>query len=366
LRNTEFRHAPAGEIPAECDYIAVADFTRMHARNRAALLEAVRAALRPNGVAVLAVDTLPGAHFRAMMREILLDHAGARESGAPLHQAALELTAMQATGLNLEQPLSPYLKAFHQEIADLTAGDLERLYLADFFEPIYLHEFQKLLLQAGLEYLGDAGFDNASEDDLQPGAWNHLRELSRSDRIRFEQYLDFATGRLVRHALVSATPAPLQGDRELQGLWAVAGTAAEELAAAGPGAGRIAAAAPRALPLSETGVPWQQARALFARSAIELRTSPTVSEPLQPQPRAFPLARHQAATGCSHAATPLLSLVPLTDLRRGLLHLADGKRMRVEIEAEIMKLGSGGTPAQWRQLLENEFRLLERSGLFTR
>ena len=167
---------------------------------RDAILRVCARNLAPNGVAYVSYNTFPGWHARSMVRDMILFHDD--PSLPPLERVArgramVEFLATAAT------PNSVHRAALEQELVMLR-GMTDSHFLHEELEtvnqPVYVAEFANRAAAKGLQYLGEAGLPN-TEGALSPEAKQTLRRWS-SDRVRFEQYVDFARNRTFRRTLL--------------------------------------------------------------------------------------------------------------------------------------------------------------------
>ncbi|MCB1801066.1 MAG: class I SAM-dependent methyltransferase [Gammaproteobacteria bacterium] len=168
---------------------------------RAALLLLIRKQLRPNGVAYLSFNALPGWQMRGMLRQMLLFHV--RDAGNPALRvsAAREFLRFLGTGLGDLQVLSAeYLR---HELASLQRAPdsyLYHEYLAAVNEPLLFSAFVEQAQAAGLRYLCNAELHYQLPSTLGEAAEQALATIT--DPLLRQQYIDFITNRNFHQALL--------------------------------------------------------------------------------------------------------------------------------------------------------------------
>jgi len=120
--------------------------------DRPALLDRIRAALAPQGIAYVSFNTLPGWYRRLAARDFLRFAARASFAGGP-RDALLWL------GKAVSPELAPYrgdLLAVHERLLATDAAYLTHEYLAEEHHPVHVATFLEECALADLAYLGDA------------------------------------------------------------------------------------------------------------------------------------------------------------------------------------------------------------------
>lgn len=216
IGNVEFRRADVLDMTAEeygeFDYIiAHGLFSWVPEEVRAKTLALYREMLAPNGIGYISYNAYPGAHYREMVREMML--YGTREETAdPLDKVGraitfLSLLAENATESKVYKPIlkSELKRHFEHDAADIFHDDLAELY-----RPFYFYEFAALLAERDLQFLSEAELHAMSTGSFAPEVREFL--AGREDIIEREQYADFFRGRIFRQTLFC--PREVRLDRE--------------------------------------------------------------------------------------------------------------------------------------------------------
>ena len=333
---------------------------------REALMALFARSLAPQGIAFVSYNALPGARLRAMLREMVLLHAGA-DAG---------ISERVDSGRELYEFLAPWAEDRPDAYGAVLAGELARLRrlpkpvlahddLGERYDPVWLRDVALHGERHGLRYLADAEPRELHADRQPPGVDEQLDALAHGDRVAWEQYADLLAGRMFRQTLLCRAGAPLDDGIDparLARLWfratesaGIGAPAVEETddaaqnGSSGVGAvAQLALARPRSLAFEEllggadpgalAGELWRAFRA----GELELSAAPDRHVTVAGErPEASPVARWQAARGpelTSLAHEP----VRLDDpLGRVLIRLCDGTRDRGAL-AEALVAAVGG------------------------
>src|SRR5436190_10016696 len=157
--------------------------------------------LSQNGIAYVSYNTYPGGHIRDMVREMMLFHVrGASDVEQKIAQgrALLKFLASSKKEPDLYRDLLEKELEHAVEYSDAAFyhDDLNPL-----TRPIYFHQFVKHAAAHGLQFLGDAMFNEMQPEEYEPAVMTALRELD-NDVLAREQYLDFLMGRRFRRTLL--------------------------------------------------------------------------------------------------------------------------------------------------------------------
>ncbi len=164
------------------------------------ILALVAKCLRPNGIAYVSYNALPGCVFRKINRDLAHFHAAAIHNPWDRMKQARAIVEFVSESV-------PESSAMYRGVM---AGETERLrsvtddYLlhddfAEFNTPLYFHEVVNQAAKHGLSYLGDAAFEDTQYVNVSETVKERLRPAGR---LRYEQYLDFITGRAFRKTLL--------------------------------------------------------------------------------------------------------------------------------------------------------------------
>lgn len=197
LDNVSFRCASVTEL-AEAgepfDYVLCHGvFSWVSAPVREAILRVCRRWMRPEGVAYVSFNTLPGWHLLRVLREFVLRHVP-RDVPAS-RRLALARQALAVLAEASQHERSPYAAWLRDELCHLTEADdgyVFHEYLEDDNDAMYLTDFVALAEEHGLAWMCDADL-RLSGSMLHPGT---------GDPVVLAQAVDFAVGRRFRAALL--------------------------------------------------------------------------------------------------------------------------------------------------------------------
>lgn len=159
---------------------------------RAAVLRVCRQNLRPDGVAYVSYNALPGWNGLRTIREFLAEHA---PDGPALQRVARARRALAVLAESLRDNASPWSGWMRDELAGLAEVEDEYLfheYLEEVNDAFSLREFDADARAAGLVHLGDA--------DLRVGA--AMMRPAAGDPIALSQSVDYTRNRRFRSALL--------------------------------------------------------------------------------------------------------------------------------------------------------------------
>jgi hypothetical protein len=169
---------------------------------RTAILRRCADWLSPNGLATISYNVWPGWSLRSPMRGMLAWHANhapdAEQRIARARQLATWLTDLPTN----RRLLGSAMRGELADVADMTDWYLFHEHLAKDNHPVWFHEFAALAAENGLEYVGDAEFADMVPVDLPSDVQDGLEALA-TDRLSYEQYLDFARERAFRRTVVA-------------------------------------------------------------------------------------------------------------------------------------------------------------------
>ena len=370
-----------GESFGAFDYvIAHGLYSWVPAEVRDALLGVVHARLAPAGVAFISYNALPGRHIRQMLREMMLYHTRhARDVNERVEQGRWFLEWLgKARSVN-----AAWRAMLDEEIAGLLQYRPDALAHDDLGEcndSFYFHEFAAHAASHNLQYLGDAG--NQQAFDVR-GVLGWLED----DAIERAQYIDFCQLRAFGETLLcraeveltrSADPAVFEGmlfsspahlvDNQIEGLNGVRLTAGQ------PAVEPVALAMGRQFPMP---VPFEDLLA-YAESPASLRHTlaamvftsfaqyhvydfpcqRTVTE----RPVASRLARHHAQS--SHRVPNARhGVVELDEPGRLLLLLLDGTRDHEAIARDLAECPGAPPADEIRRALDGSLAWFAGMGL---
>jgi 2-polyprenyl-3-methyl-5-hydroxy-6-metoxy-1,4-benzoquinol methylase len=370
-----------GEDYGEFDYIiAHGVYSWAPAEVRDRLLAVCRERMAEQGIAFVSYNAYPGAHFRQMLREMLLRHTrGAADAAERIRQARRFLDVLRAGQL---------LPAAFREVMEgevracLERGDAGLYHddLAEFNQPVYFHEFAEHARRHALAYLGEA------EPHEMFDASGAAAPLD-GDIVEREQYLDFLKLRRFRQTLLCrrevaldrrirldrmdrflfSAPARAVGDGRIEGLRGVKITTgsreAESVAGALGDCFPLPAAFDDLLPYAGSRETLREiVYSMVAGGFADLHVYDfPCEETVTRMPRAGRLARYQAAKS-RNVVNACHRPIELDEIGRQLLLLLDGTRDRERIARDLAE-ASGLPYEKVRDTLGGSLEWMARCGL---
>jgi len=209
LKNIELHVAENFEVKAdmgEFDYIIVHGlFSWVGKDTQEKILDVCNKHLKPNGVAYVSYNTYPGWHFRGMIRDMMLYHAGAIENTNMRATQARALLDFLAQSVPTEN--NAYGLLLRNELAFLSSQPdayLLQDLMSEANEPFYFHQFVDRAQEHGLQYLGESEFSSMLTSNFPRSVDETLRRIS-TEIVRTEQYMDFVRNRTFRQTLLCKT-----------------------------------------------------------------------------------------------------------------------------------------------------------------
>jgi methyltransferase-like protein/protein-L-isoaspartate O-methyltransferase len=168
---------------------------------QAKILRVCREQLRPEGIAYISYNTLPGWHMRGMVRDLLLrevDPSGLPEERIARGRAFLSfLDHLPSRG----SPAQAWLKSEIKLLGQLSDQYLLYEHMVEHNRPQYFRDFARDAAQSGLQYLADAHFTTMVPDRFGGEAAAMIDDMA-STIIDTEQYLDYLELRFFRRTLL--------------------------------------------------------------------------------------------------------------------------------------------------------------------
>ncbi len=332
---------------------------------REKILSICRESLAPEGIAYVSYNTFPGWHVRGLFRDFLT--YGTRGRTDPAEKVVLARGLLEYLAGAVHDPKGLFGQLIANEVGLLRATPDSYLFhdhLEEFNQPLHFSEFAALCGRHGLAFLCEARLSNLGLAEETPRFREALSRLA-SDGVEREQYLDFLVNRTFRKSLLVREDAPRRSRLAPD---VIAGLHVESDVAASDGTGRfrtrdgaectirdpllgaamaeLVASAPGSVPFGElaqrlgvSDAPGPLCRDLLAcymRSLVELRLRPLeISTEAGATPRAYPLARLQAAAGQGRVATPRHAAHDLGEIDRLVLARLDGATSRDDLAAAV-------------------------------
>jgi methyltransferase-like protein len=204
IENIEFHEMDVLEMSVEefgkFDYIiAHGLFAWVPEIVREKVLALYREMLVENGIGYISYNAYPGAHYRELVREMMLFDT--KETEDPMEKVGNAITFLtslmkNATETKAFKPLllSELKRHFEHDAADIFHDDL-----AEFYQPFYFHEFVSRLEENDLQFLAEAELHAMSLGTFPPNVRNFIEKYENI--IEREQYSDFFRGRTFRQTL---------------------------------------------------------------------------------------------------------------------------------------------------------------------
>jgi hypothetical protein len=271
-----------------------------------------------------------------------------------------------------DQNAGPYAALLREEYFMLSRISDEQLYHLAFTEdhlPFYRHEFNRLVAEAGLQWLADADATRLFAPREPAPVFAFLDQLPRGDQQQYVDFLSNSTGHaaLLCHDDVQIRSRP--DDGTLHACWISRTPAARgDWAARHPLIDEVLAhleeRRPEFVAMSELAagdVPTSVILDAYAAGLIDLARSPRrLSGRISQCPTVSPLVRHQAGLGPT-VTNQKCEAVRLTDLARQVVTLLDGAHTRSEVAESIAhEIHSGRTENDWLLRLRYEELNAER------
>ncbi|HEY4360643.1 MAG TPA: class I SAM-dependent methyltransferase [Bryobacteraceae bacterium] len=315
------------------------------------LLAVIRQHLRPNGIAFVSYNTMPGGHLRQLIREMMLFHADRFQDPAHRIAASRAMMELVAEGVPDPDPIEQAVAYQASAALDRTDSSLYHDFLAPVFQPVYFRDFAEHALAHALTYVADASVADTYNMKLSKQALEAVGAAGRAGRIFQEQFLDLLRVRRFRRSLLchhALQPVAKWDASRAAGLHA---SSAAELSGENefstPGGIRITVTPDTAAFLEDLIQRWPASRPLdppetdlavelYRRDLIELSTFPSAAVKAGDKPAASPLVRYQAQQNHPSVSTLRHRALSIEDESgRRLLSLLDGTRDRGQLAMEM-------------------------------
>jgi methyltransferase-like protein/cyclopropane fatty-acyl-phospholipid synthase-like methyltransferase len=157
--------------------------------------------LKPNGIAYISYNTLPGWNMVKSIRELMLYHC----QGFDTHQKKVEQARLILTFMvdSLEGQNNPYANFLRSELELLSKhGDhyLLHEHLEQENHPIYFHDFMEKAQKHDLCYLSDIQLSSMFAHNLPEKVSSQISKVT--DIVRLNQYMDFIRNQRFRCTLL--------------------------------------------------------------------------------------------------------------------------------------------------------------------
>jgi methyltransferase-like protein len=166
------------------------------------ILDLCRSRLRPQGVAFVSYNTLPGWYLRGLARGAMRFHAG--RFADPRQRTAEARGFLDFLEKAIPEKESAYVRNLRDQIGFLKLQPDSYVfhdYLEDVNEPIEFREFVRRARGAGLGYVAEAILARGSVGHLPDSLREALERVTR-DPIELQQYADYIFNRGFRQSLL--------------------------------------------------------------------------------------------------------------------------------------------------------------------
>lgn len=158
--------------------------------------------LTKNGLAYISYNTLPGWHFKSIIREAMLFHTQhINDSKQKILEARAYLNFLSFGTSQTPGPYHVILKSTAQAIEELPDWYIFHDFLEKTNLPIYFSDFMQRIEQHKLSYLCDADISLLVAQDFPSDIQLSLRKIS-SNQVHLEQTTDFLRNQLFRCSIV--------------------------------------------------------------------------------------------------------------------------------------------------------------------
>ena len=212
LGNARFIQANIADLGGDLgqfDYIiAHGVYSWVPAEVREAILRLCHERLRPNGVAYLSYNCLPGWRMRGALRDMMRMHTrGLKDIGDKVAQSKVLLKFLAETGTE-DTPHARYMRQELDALRHVDDAYIAHEFLEEENNAFYFTDFVEAAAAHQLAYLGEADPATMVMDNLPPPVAQALSSLSL-DYLATEQHLDFLRNRAFRNTLLCHSSASL-------------------------------------------------------------------------------------------------------------------------------------------------------------
>jgi SAM-dependent methyltransferase len=202
---------PRGEF----DYVIVHGlYSWVSEALRTRILALCKRSLRPQGVALVSYNVLPGWRQRGAVRDVM--QVGARLTGGLDPDERLEsgkalLRLVASVRSETSDPYGAFLAEAVRRLDSSEPSYLVHEYLDEHNEPCLFADFAQRAASEGLQFLSEAKVSLMSWDDLGADVASVMRQLSH-DVVAREQVLDLCRNRMFRETILCHDSLQLQRD----------------------------------------------------------------------------------------------------------------------------------------------------------
>jgi ubiquinone/menaquinone biosynthesis C-methylase UbiE len=191
--------------PESFDYVICHGvYTWVPEQIQSAIMRVIGRVLKPEGVAYVSYNTLPGWYQRGVLRDVMKFGAQLVDSQEPMSQLSAGLHFMHLVAQNRQQDgdlYGAYLREGLQRLSQSEPSYVYHEYLEPCNKPVLFSEFVSQAQQYELVYLAEAKQAMHSYEDLTDEAKQFLAGFG-GNLIGREQALDFFRNRMFRESLL--------------------------------------------------------------------------------------------------------------------------------------------------------------------
>jgi len=178
------------------------------------ILKIISTCLAPQGIAYISYNTLPGWYPRSMVRELLLYSTRMiQEPEVKLASARVILEKLATVWNKDDHLIARYLSQEIEELRHVQPGYLFHEYLEEINTPILFSDFIRSAMSHGLSYLAESDLYTMFHSTLSEGAASLVEFLD--DLIEQEQHMDFLRYRYFRKTLLCRSEVSLNRNLDL-------------------------------------------------------------------------------------------------------------------------------------------------------
>lgn len=352
LQAAGFQDAEVGA--ASADYVVIDHvLSAADASQRDAALALAARALRPGGLLLLSYPALPGAHLRAVVRDVA--RGGIREPSGDVAAQAAAATERLRLAAEFQGGDTAYGQLMTAEAERYAATDPELLLreeLSEPWQPFSVRQVAGFAAAHGLGYVGEVRPFDRWSSRFVPEAAERLRQVAGPGAVERQQFADDVTGTPYHASLFVLGEAPDSDDAPVDqaaGLYVLGGAQISAVEPPDEVRGQvieaIAAQLPHPLLVRDLARRIELDEPTTAKIVLELAAGgfatlhaerPAVVVAAGERPLASPLVRAQLAAGESRLASLQHTIVAITEpLVQEWIGLLDGTRDRAAIRAEL-------------------------------
>lgn len=205
LKNVRFLNADFSNLEEDLgkfDFIIVHGiYSWVSAQVREAILRIASQSLKPEGIAYVSYNCLPGWRMRGALRDMMLMHTSGLTDVREKVMQSKALLKFLSESCPEETAYGKYLRQELELIRNCDDSYIAHDFLENENEAFYFTDFLKEAAKHGLTYLSDADPTTMMADNLPQQAAQTLKSLNLN-LIATEQYIDFVRNRTFRSSLL--------------------------------------------------------------------------------------------------------------------------------------------------------------------